>query len=141
MTARIDHKDLLAGARIVRAPLSAEPRCCTDQSFELPPVLHFATGAMFLGFVSVLTAAFSNHMAVSFGVIAAFIAAFFAVPTIFARSESFGGQALGWSEFMERGVDTATGRTGAGEAATLVLLLPFLILCFGIAVVTIAALV
>ena len=141
MTARIDHKDLLAGARIVPAPVLAEPRSCTDQSFELPPVLHYATGAMFLGFVSVLSLAFSNHMAVSFGVIAAFIAAFFAVPTIFARSDGSGGRALGWHEFAERGVDTATGRIGAGEAATLVLLLPFLILCFGIAVVTIAALV
>ena len=35
----------------------------------------------------------------------------------------------------------ATGRSSAAEATALVLLLPFLILCFGIAVATIAALV
>jgi hypothetical protein len=43
--------------------------------------------------------------------------------------------------FRYKGIRTATGRSGATEATVLVLLLPFLILCFGIAIVSIAALV
>jgi hypothetical protein len=43
--------------------------------------------------------------------------------------------------FRHKGIRTETGRTAAQEATTLVLLLPFLILCFGVAIATIAALV
>jgi hypothetical protein len=43
--------------------------------------------------------------------------------------------------FRYKGIQTATGRTSAREATILVLLLPFLILCFAIAIATIASLV
>ena len=58
-----------------------------------------------------------------------------------AMARDSGSRALRWHEFLDRGIDTATGRTKAGPATVLVLVLPFLILCFGIAVATIAALV
>jgi hypothetical protein len=141
MSRRTDRKQLVARQEVVAAPALPQPRACTDHSFELPPALHLATGAMFLGFVTVLSLAFSHHMLVSYGVIAAFIAAFFAVPAIFVRSAPEASRALRWHEFLDKGIDTATGRTGAGEATVLVLVLPFLILCFGFAVVAIAALV
>ena len=98
----------------------------------------------FLGFVTILTLAFSGHMAVSFGVIIAFILAFFAVPAIFAHAgtnEQRGSRALDWYEFLDKGVLTATGRCRGSEAAILVLMLPFLIFFFGVAVALIAALV
>jgi hypothetical protein len=44
-------------------------------------------------------------------------------------------------DFGHSGIATATGRATAREATILVLLLPFLILCFGIAVATIAMLI
>jgi hypothetical protein len=83
-------------------------------------------------------------MAVSFGVIIAFILAFFAVPAIFAHAgtnEQRGSRALDWYEFLDKGVLTATGRCRGSEAAILVLMLPFLIFFFGVAVALIAALV
>ena len=80
-------------------------------------------------------------MAVASGVIFAFIGAFFAVPALFPAIAPQGSKALRWFEFSHRGIATATGRATAGEAAILVLLLPFLILCFAIAVATIAQLV
>jgi hypothetical protein len=43
--------------------------------------------------------------------------------------------------FRMRGIQTATGRSSAGEATVLVLLLPFLIFCFGMAVAAIAMIV
>ena len=97
---------------------------------------------MFTGFVVVLSLAFSEQMAVSFGVIFAFLAAFFGIPALFPRmARESGAKALGWYDFENNGIDTATGRMSAASATALILVLPFLLLCFAIAVATIAALV
>ena len=141
MVARITKTELAAQADIVAAP---EQRACTDRSFELPPSIHIATALLFIGFVSVLSFAFRNpNMAVPWGVFVAFIAAFFIVPGLWTRMkpEASRTKALSWTRFAEQGIETATGRTSAVEATILVLLLPFLILCWAIAVATIAALV
>ena len=140
MVARIRKAEVLAHADIVAAP----QRACTDRSFELPPAIHIATALLFIGFVSVLSFAFRNpEMAVPWGVFVVFIAAFFIVPGLWARMKPVDSQtpALTWTRFAEQGIDTATGRTSATEATILVLLLPFLILCWAIAVATIAALI
>jgi hypothetical protein len=144
MTRRLDHAQLLLSDEIVTQPVDPLLRACDDHSFELPAGLYAAMAGLFLGFVTILTLAFSGHMAVSYGVIAAFIAAFFTVPTAFAHagpSAQRRTRALSWSEFMDRGVVTATGRCGGKEATVLVLSLPVLIFGFGAAVATIAALV
>ncbi|WP_310467624.1 hypothetical protein [Sphingomonas sp.] len=141
MTTMLPSHTLLARDEIVAAPVL---RACDDRTFELPPVLHVATATLFLGFVGVLSFAFRNpELAVPFGVFVAFIVAFFTVPGLWARMNPAETRtpALGWSEFMEHGIATATGRCGGREAATLVLLLPFLILCWAISVALIAALI
>lgn len=135
----IDQAQLLVSSEIVDAPVE---RACIDQSFELPTVIYVTMAALFVGFIAVLSIAFSDHMAVSFGVIFAFLAAFFAIPAIFpkmARGRS--ARALQWHEFVDRGIDTSTGHAAAGSATVLILALPFLIFCFAIAVAIIAALV
>ena len=140
MVARIRKAEVLAHADIVAAP----QRACTDRSFELPPALYIATALLFIGFVSVLSFAFRNpEMAVPWGVFVAFIVAFFTVPGLWTRMKPVESRtrALSWTRFAEQGIDTATGRTGAAEATTLVLLLPFLIFCWAIAIAVIAALV
>lgn len=137
MVGRQSREALLARGEIVLAPVE---RACTDQNFELPGGIYIAMAAMFAGFVLVMTAAFRGHMAVSYGVIFAFITAFFAVPSILPRlAPKDRKQALSWFDFRKRGIVTATGRVSAGGATILVLILPFLILFFGIAVATIAA--
>ena len=139
MSVRQSQGLLLARDEIVAAP---RKRACEDQSFELPAGIYVAMASMFAGFVSVLAFAFrGGHMAVVYGVIFAFIGAFFAVPALFPAMAPQGPKALSWFEFGHRGIATATGHASAREAAILVLLLPFLILCFGIAVATIAQLV
>ena len=131
---------LLAREEIVAPPMQ---RACEDHNFGLPPALHFATAALFIGFVSVLSLAFSNpQMAVPFGVFIAFIVAFFAVPAVFVRhAPKEGSRALGWAEFMEHGIAVEHGRCSGREASVLVLILPTLILGWAIAIATIAALV
>ena len=140
MTRLVSQEVLAARAEIIESPA---PRACEDHSFELPTAIYAAMGLLFLGFVTVLGAASANaSMVVPLGVIVAFLAAFFAIPAIFTRaapSENAG--ALSWARFAERGIETATGRESAASATVLVLLLPFLIFCFAIAIATIAALV
>lgn len=141
MTARQSSDLLVARDEIVPAPA---PRACTDQSFELPGGIYAAMIAMFGGFIAVLALAFrGGHMGVAYGVIFAFLAAFFAIPAVFPQMGAADGRgkALTWAMFRYKGVDTATGRTSAKEATVLVLLLPSLVLCFAIAIATIAAMV
>jgi hypothetical protein len=141
VSGRQTREQLIVRDEIVAAPIR---RACEDQSFELPTAIYVAMASMFAGFIAVLSFEFrGGHMAVTYGVIFAFIAAFFAVPAMFpgVAPRETRSKALRWFDFAHRGIATATGRTTAREATTLVLLLPFLILCFGIAVATIAVLV
>jgi hypothetical protein len=78
-------------------------------------------------------------MGVAYGVIFAFLAAYFAIPDVFTKMAPRRSKGLSWFDFANKGIKTETGRTSAFEATVLVLLLPFLILCFGIAVAIIAA--
>jgi hypothetical protein len=139
MTTRQTTEVLLARDEIVAAPAE---RACTDQSFELPSGLYVAMALLFAGFVGVLGLGFrGGHMAVVYGVIFAFIAAFFAIPAMFPAMAPDRRKALSWAMFRMRGIETATGRSSAGEATVLVLLLPFLIFCFGMAIAAIAMIV
>jgi hypothetical protein len=98
--------------------------------------------ALFAGFVGVLSLSFrGGHMAVVYGVIFAFIAVFFAIPALFPAMAPDRKKALSWAMFRMRGIQIATGRSSAGEVTVLVLLLPFLIFCFGMAVAAIAMIV
>lgn len=139
MTTRVKSEVLVARDEIVAAPLE---RACTDQSFELPKRLYMAMTALFAGFVGMLSLSFrGGHMAVAYGVIFAFIAAFFAIPAVAPSMAPDRKRLLSWSTFRMRGIETATGRSTAGEATVLVLLLPVLIFCFGMAVAAIAMIV
>jgi hypothetical protein len=71
-----------------------------------------------------------------------FVAAFAFVPAKWATMKpDKKDRAMTWAELRDHGLGTLTGRTGAGETAILILLLPTCILFWGVAVVTIAALV
>jgi hypothetical protein len=140
MTGRQTREQLLVLNEIVAAPIK---RACDDQTFEVPTAIYVAMATMFAGFVAVLGLAFrGGHLPVVYGVIFAFIIAFFAVPALFPRQAPKQGRntALSMFDFGHRGLATATGRTSARDATILMLLLPFLILCFGVAVATIASL-
>lgn len=134
-------RDILA-ARAELAPPPAA-RACEDHNFELPPAVHMVMGGLFLGFVGVLCLALANPgLAVPFGIFAAFILAFFAVPAVLVKaSPDAGAQAMRWSEFMRRGIATEHGRCSGREAVVLVLMLPAFIFLWAVAVAAIVALV
>jgi len=145
MIARQSKQELLAHGEVVAAPLATAvsmQRACTDQNFGLPTGLYVAMVAMFAGFVGALALVLhGGHLAVAFGAIFAFIGIYFGVPFLFPKmAGSSGAKAPSWDEFSDRGIVTATGHTNAREAAILVLLLPSLIFCFGLAVAILWAL-
>ena len=139
MTARYQSDTLIGTAELVPSPTD---RACEDHSFELPTAIYGAMAALLFGFMGVMAVGFSHpEMVVPMGVNFAFLTAFFAVPAVVVNASIDGKRALSWSNFMRNGIDTATGRCSGGEATVLVLLLPFLIFCWAIAIVSIAALV
>lgn len=127
-------------ARIVEAPRAPT---VVNRTFELPRGLYGATVAAYLGFIGIMAAGFqSPGLIIPMVIFAFFIVAGFAVPTIWTRLKPESGQsALRWSEFTGKGIMTNTGRLSARDAAIQTLILPVLILLWGVAVVTIAALV
>ena len=131
--------DILSAQHEIVAPPG--PRACDDQSFELPGGVYAAMAIMFAGFVAVLGLSFrGGHMGVTYGVIFAFIAMFFAIPAAFPGMAD-SRKPLSWTAFRLRGIQTATGRSSAREATILVLVLLFLVLCFGIAIAIISSVV
>ena len=138
MTARHTSAVLIQRDEIVASPAK---RACDDRTFELPPALHVLTGLFFVGFVSVLSLAFRTNMTVNYAVFLIFILAFFSLPALWVRMkpEENHSRALGLGDLLTRGIRTPTGRLTGGEAMILVLLLPFTVFCWSIAVAIIAA--
>jgi hypothetical protein len=129
---RVDHP---AGAR-------ARHQVEVDRNFGLPSALYAATIACYLGFVVIASRAFGNPaLVIPLGIIVLLIAAAFAVPAIWTRLKGNTSEPETLGEFESRGIITHTGRLAAQDAATQMLILPVLLVCWGLAVAVIAALV
>ena len=139
MVARLDKAQLVARQEIVAAP---SPRACEDRSYEVPTPILLGVFGLFMAYLGLMSIGFmAEDLVLPMIVNVIFVAAFAYVPAKWAMMKpDKTDRAMSWSEFRERGLDTPTGRTSAGEAATLILLLPACILFWGVAVVMIAAL-
>ena len=141
MSARHKPAVLLKRDEIVAPPVA---RACEDHTFEFPTAIYGAMAVLLFGFMAVMAAGFAHpELVVPMGINFFFLAAFFGVPVLFVTGspDKIGPRSMRWSDLMHYGVETTTGHTSGREAVVLILILPFLILCWGIAVVTIAALV
>ena len=137
--------DLLAKgeARIVEAP-EAAPRhqVETDRNFGLPTALYGATVAGYLGFLLVVGTAFANPvLAIPMAIFVVFIIAGFGVPAIWTRLAGNTSEPQTLGEFEAKGIQTHTGRLAAKDASIQVLILPVLLVVWGLAVAVIAAVV
>lgn len=138
--------DLIARgeARIVDLPAKATVRhqVEADRNFGLPTALFGATIGCYLGFLVIVGSAFANPMlAIPMAIIVLLIAAFFGVPAIWTRLKGNVSEPATLGEFETRGIMTNTGRLTAGEASAQVLVLPVLLVVWGLAVAVIAAIV
>ncbi len=132
-------------ANLVEAPkVSAQSPINVDRHFELPKTLYGATIACYLGFVAITAMAFGNPaLLIPMVIIAGIIVAGFVVPGLWTRlkPETKEGRASSFDRFKLQGIMTNTGPLKGKDAAIQVLILPALIMFWGVAVVTIAALV
>ena len=141
-------RDLIADKAILHetppdAMRSETPRGFFDQTFELPARLFAASLALFVAFLVVMTLGFGNpELILPMAIFGIFFAGFYGIPVLFVKqAPEASRKGLSWRQFKAEGIDTLTGRLPAGEAAVQMLILPVLILAWGIACIIIAALV
>ena len=143
------HEKLARGeARIVEAPAVAPAKEMprhqveADRNFELPTSLYAATVGLYLAFLAITWAAFASPgLAIPMVIFGVFIVAGFGVPAVWTRLRDNPSKPLPFARFQAQGIQTLTGRCSAKDAAVQMLILPVLIVCWGLAVAVIAALV
>ncbi len=142
MVERLTRELIAEQAIIHEAPVVRRPTK-VDRNFELPAGLYAATAGAYFAFLGVMAIGFGNPgLILPMAIFVVFIAMFFAVPAMWMRMKPDHAQRLTpWARFRRHGVMTAFGHSTAGAATVQVLILPILILVWGLAVVTIAALV
>lgn len=139
--------DLIARgeARIVARPDAEAPvrhQVESDRNFGLPKALYGATVAGYLGFLLVVGSAFANpQLAIPMAIFVVFIIAGFGVPAVWTRLAGNTSAPQTMGEFGLKGIMTSTGRLAARDATIQVLILPALLVVWGLAVAVIAALV
>ena len=136
--------DLIASgdARVVEQPTHVRHQVEADRNFGLPTALYGATIACYLAFLVIVGSAFANPvLVIPMAVIVVLIVAGFGVPAIWTRLKGNPSTPETLGEFETRGIMTNTGRLSAGEATAQVLILPVLLVAWGLAVAVIAAIV
>ena len=113
----------------------------TVRSFDLPTGLFAATVGLYFAFLAVMAAAFADPgLIVPMGIFYIYIIMAFGVPALWVRMKpDHADRPLGWRQFMREGIVTHTGRLAGRDAAVQVLILPTLILGWGIAMAAIVA--
>ena len=141
MSKLLTREQIASKAAIVEAPERSPT--AVDRTFELPGALYGATVACYLGFIAVMAIGFGNPgLVLPTAIFVVLIVAGFAVPAMWVRMNPDNpSRPLTWGAFRRNGIATNVGHLAARDGAIQVLILPVLILLWGCAVVTIAALV
>lgn len=137
------HDHLASGnARLVEQPSVVRNHVEVDRNFGLPSAFYSATVACYLGFLAITWAAFANpELAIPMVIFAVFIVAGFGVPMVWTRLKGNTTQPQTMGEFQMRGIMTHTGPLAPRDATIQMLILPVLLVVWGLAVAVIAALV
>lgn len=113
-----------------------------DRSFEMPKALYGSTVACYLGFLAIMAVGFPTPgLIIPMVIFAFFIIAGFALPVIWTRLQPENGRKtpLSFGRLTGKGVMTNTGFLSGKDVAVQMLILPVLIVLWGLAAVTIAA--
>lgn len=111
------------------------------RSFDLHPALHVGVFGGFGVYLAVMWSAFGQReLIIPFAIFFFFTAAFFVVPAAWARIENRTGTVADWSEFLRDGFNCATGHLSARETMAQVLIMPVMLLLWGLSVAVIRAL-
>ena len=123
--------------------LTRERRNRAERVFGLHPFLFAATVGGYFAFLAIMAAAFMNpNLVIPFAIFIVYVVMAFGVPALWAR---VAGRPVGrfqsWAEFRSEGMEIETGHIGSEGAIAQVLVLPTLIVGWGLAVAVIAVLV
>jgi len=137
MSERFTREQLAQLAAITDAPA----RHTVDRTFEVPTGLYVATVSLYLGFIGLMATIFVDRdTAIPMVLFAGFVIAFFGLPYIWTKmAPGTASKALTWGQMQARGIQTLSGHLTAGEAAAQVLILPVLIMAWGLAIAVIVA--
>ncbi|MFL9840679.1 hypothetical protein ABS767_06895 [Sphingomonas sp. ST-64] len=125
------HAQAFAAARPLR-------RNRGEHVFDLHPSLHIGVFAGFFAYLGIMWAAFGEKgLAIPFVIFAVFLAAAFAVPAWWARVAPGEGRAPSFAEFMEEGLPTETGPLAAGGVIVQVMIMPVMLMVWGLIVAAI----
>ena len=139
MSAPIPAEQFAAIANRVAPPAFAKPNR-VDRQFDLPPVLHLATFGGFFAYLGIMWLAFGNpELVLPFVIFVTFLAASLIVPAYWERIADQDGPKQSFAEFLQEGVECATGRVTAGEAMVQVLIMPAMLVFWGLSIAAIRA--
>lgn len=138
--------DLIARgeARIVEQPAAAPVRhqVDVDRNFGIPTMFYAIMAACYVGFLVITVTAFASPLLiVPMAVIGLFLVMFFGIPVTWCRFKDNRSAAATPGEFEAKGIMTNTGPLRSRDAAVQMLILPVLLVLWGLAAVTIAAIV
>jgi hypothetical protein len=124
------------------AAMGALRRNRAPHVFDLHPALHVATFAGFFAYLGIMWLAFgTDQLIIPFVIFAVFLGGAFIVPAWWARVAPPAGQTGDFDDFLREGVECETGHVTAGAAMVQVLIMPAMLLCWGLSVAIIKALV
>ena len=138
MSQRISTPELTQIATVSDAPVLTR----VDRNFGLPTGLYVATVGLYLFFLATLTTMFGNAgLIIPMTVMMGFIVIAFGLAGKWATMKPANDtKPLSWGQFSNRGIQTLSGPLTVGEASVQVLLLPVLIVFWGLSIAVIAAL-
>ena len=118
-------------------------RANADRGFELPKALYIATVGSYFAFLAVMMATFRDaQIGLVMAICVIYIIMAFGVPTLWSKmGPAHPTNQLSWRIFTKAGIQTYTGKIGARDAAIQVLILPVLILCWGLGIALIVAII
>ncbi len=113
------------------------------RTFDLHPALFALSCGAYLAYIGIMALAFGEanaDLAIPLVIFALFIVAGFGTPALFARiAPPPAGEPPRWATFMHDGFECLTGHVSARGAMVQILIMPALILVWGIAIAIIAA--
>ncbi|TCD04795.1 hypothetical protein EYB45_04395 [Erythrobacteraceae bacterium CFH 75059] len=143
MTRLITKAELEQSAALARlsTPVANIRQDIEQRNFGLPVALHVTYFGLFLAYLAVMFVGFTSpEMILPMVIFVLFTAAFYFVPMLWAQMGPAGAApAPRMDEFARDGIMTLTGRCSGRDAVVQTLILPALVLGWGVAIVTLAA--
>ena len=139
MSEHVSQAALAAVAHLADAPAQTK----VNRTFELPAGLYGITVACYLGFLALMSVLFMNAELVlpMAAFVVSIVGGFGLGYKWVAMKPGNDNPTLTMGQFANRGIQTLSGRLTAAEASAQVLILPVLILAWGVAIAVIYAVV